>query len=81
MVLPRPDHTPQAHMGPNDGHVRVPLEEGLYLIQVSRFRPLLCKRNVDIVVDQHNQANFRAKIEYAIESRVLEACDLAPYLR
>jgi len=47
----------------------VPLKEGLYLIEVGRFGPLLGKRNVDIVVDQHNQANFRGEIENAIESR------------
>ena len=68
-------------MGPNDGRVRMALEEGLYLVEVCGFGSVLCKRNVDIVVEQHNQANFRSKIEYTIESRVLEACDFARNLR
>ena len=67
-------------MGPNDGQVRVPHEESLYLIEVCRFGTLFCKRNVDIVVDQHNQANFRSKIKYAIQSWVLKACNFARYL-
>ena len=62
-LIRRRDHTPQAHVGPNEGHIPVPTEEGLYLIEVGRFGFLFCKGNVDIVVDQHNHANFRRKIE------------------
>src|SRR5882757_4770063 len=68
-------------MRPNNGNVRVSLEEGFYLVEICGFGSVLCKRNVDVVVEQHNQANFRSKIQYAIESRVLKACDFARNLR
>src|SRR6266850_3715771 len=77
--------TSQTHVGPNDGRVRVPLKNGLYLAEVGRFGfvlcNVLCNRDVDIVVQYDHQTNFRGKIEYAVESRVLKACDFAWNLR
>jgi hypothetical protein len=81
VVLARSDQTPQTHMGPNDSRVLVPLEKCLHLILISRLRPILGKGNVEIVVDQHQQARFCRKIKNAIERRVLEACDFARYFR
>ena len=52
VVLAWPDGASQAHVGPNDGRIAMPFKESLYLTEVSRFAPLLCKRDVDIVVDQ-----------------------------
>src|SRR6266478_2106800 len=73
----RCDQTSQTHVGPNDGRVGMPLEDGFYLVEVGRFgfvfRNVLCDRDVDIIVQYDQQTNFGSEIEYAIESRVLKA--------
>ena len=51
VVLAWSDRTSQAHVCPNEGGVPMPFEKSLHLTEVGRFSSLLCKRNVDIVVD------------------------------
>src|SRR5207248_9499229 len=62
------------YMCPDGDHVRVPLEERLYLVEVGRFGGFLCKRNVDVVVDEYNEASFPSEVEYTVKSGVLKAC-------
>src|SRR5438094_6430766 len=59
----------------------MPLEDGFQLVEVGRFRFVFCNipcdRDVDIIVEDDHETNFRSEIEYAIESRVLKAGNLA----
>lgn len=75
--LPGRTVRPKPNVRPNDGGVSMPFKESLYLTEVGRFSPLLCKRNVDMVVDQDDQANLRGEVEQPIESWILKASDLA----
>ena len=76
---------PRPGMGPNDGGARMALEKGSYLVEIGGFSFILChgacKRNVDIVVEDDNEAHFGREIEDTIESWVLKAGDFAGNLR
>src|SRR5204862_7683639 len=75
------NQTSQTHVGPNDGRVGMPLEDGFYLVEVGGFgfvfRNVLGDRDVDIIVQYDQQTDFRSEIEYSIESLILKACDLS----
>jgi len=54
---------PQAHVSPDDGGLRVALEEGLDLIEVGGAGTFFCKRNINVVVKDNHQAGFGGEIE------------------
>ncbi len=63
VFLDWPDYPANTGMRPDDGRVRVALQECLHLIEVCWLRPFLGERNVDIVVNQHDQPNFGGEVE------------------
>ena len=64
-------------MRPDDGRLRVALEERFHLSQVDRLRVRLRERHVDVVVEDHDEARLGGELEDAVERGIREAGRLA----
>src|SRR5688572_398837 len=72
LLLDWPNNPPDADMGPDKRRIGMTPEQRLHLGRISRFGAGLCEWNVNVVVNQNDQACLGGEIDQAIERLVLK---------
>src|SRR5262249_51436400 len=80
VILYRADDPTHSGVSPNDGRLRVAPEQTFHLIQVSRWRAFLREWDIEIAVQDGNQAGFSSEVEDSIKRRIFQTGYLPGHL-
>src|SRR5688572_25097023 len=68
----RTDDASDTDVRPDDRCLRMPFEQVFQKVEINGRGSFFRKRSVDVIVQNHNETDFGAKVEDLIESRILQ---------